>query len=135
MTIPSKVAVGLPPRLRSYVLSVILLGLPVVIWATAAVAGSHPDPRSAFGIAMFFGFALTAELRPVPIDPGGNRNVSLAFVFIIASLFLFGWQWAVLIGSAGIAIAMAVDRAGVLRVVFNASTYALAAGLAGAGSA
>jgi diguanylate cyclase (GGDEF)-like protein len=134
MTIPSKVPVGLPSRLRWHVVAVISAGLPVVIWAAAVVAGSHPDPRSAFGVAMFFGFALTAELCPVPIDPGGNRNVSLAFVFIIASLFLFGWQWAVLIGATGIAVAMAVDRAGLLKVAFNASTYALAAGLAGAGS-
>ena len=135
MTIPSKVTSGLPPRLRWYVLAVVAAGLPVVTWAAVTVAGTHLDPRTAFGIAMFFSFALIAELRPVPIDPAGNRNISLAFVFIIASLLLFGWQWAALIGAAGIGIAMAVDQSGQVKVVFNASTYAVAAGLAGAGGA
>ena len=101
MTIPSKVTSGLPPRLRWYVLAVVAAGLPVVTWAAVTVAGTHLDPRTAFGIAMFFSFSLIAELRPVPIDPAGNRNISLAFVFIIASLLLFGWQWAALIGAAG----------------------------------
>jgi diguanylate cyclase (GGDEF)-like protein/putative nucleotidyltransferase with HDIG domain len=133
MTIPSKVTSGLPPRLRWYVLAVVAAGLPVVTWAAVTVAGTHLDPRTAFGIAMFFSFALIAELRPVPIDPAGNRNISLAFVFIIASLLLFGWQWAALIGAAGIGIAMAVDQSGQVKVVFNASTYAVAAGLAGVG--
>ena len=79
---------------------------------------------------MFFCFALIAELRPVPVDPAGNHNISLAFVFIIASQLLFGWQWSVISGAVGIATAMAVHRVPAIKVLFNACTYAIAAGLA-----
>ena len=60
---------------------------------------------------MFFVFTLLAEWRPVPIDPAGNRLVSLAFVFIIASGLIFGWEWSVLIGARAIGLAMGVCAA------------------------
>ena len=75
---------------------------------------------------MFFVFTLLAEWRPVPIDPAGNRLVSLAFVFIIASRLIFGWEWSVLIGAGAIGLAMAGARSEPLKVAFNAATYAIA---------
>ena len=82
------------------------------------------------GIAMFFCFAMLAEWRPVPIDPAGRRLVSLAFVFIISSQLLFGWEWSVLTGAAAIAVSMAFSRAEPLKIFFNSATYAIATGLA-----
>ena len=79
---------------------------------------------------MFFAFTTLAEWRPMPIDSGGRRLVSLAFVFIIACQMLFGWEWSVLTGAAAIGLAMASVRVEPLKVVFNSAAYALAAGLA-----
>ena len=79
---------------------------------------------------MFFSFTILAEWRPVPIDPEGRRLVSLAFVFIIASQLLFGWEWSVLIGAVAIGFATAFADERPFKVAFNSATYAIAAGLA-----
>ena len=123
-------AAAMPSPLRWYVLATSVVGVPVVAGAAAAAALSHPSPRSMLGIAMFFCFAILAESRPVPIDPAGRRLVSLAFVFIIASQILFGWEWAILTGAAAIGVCMAFSRAEPLKVFFNSATYAIATGLA-----
>jgi diguanylate cyclase (GGDEF)-like protein/putative nucleotidyltransferase with HDIG domain len=101
-----------------------------VAGAAAAAFMSHPSPRSMLGIAMFFCFMILAEWRPVPIDPAGGRLVSLAFVFIIASQLLFGWEWSVLTGATAIGLATTFARDDALKVAFNSATYAIAAGLA-----
>src|SRR5262245_44914945 len=119
----------LPPRLRWYALAVIAAGLPVVAAAAVPAARSHPSPHVILGVAMFFVFTLLAEWRPVPIDPAGNRLVSLAFVFIIASRLIFGWEWSVLIGAGAIGLAMAGARSEPLKVGFNGATYAIAGAL------
>jgi diguanylate cyclase (GGDEF)-like protein/putative nucleotidyltransferase with HDIG domain len=120
----------LPPRLRFHVLATVLVGLPVVAAAAASAIASRSSTEALIGIALFSCFALLAELRPVPVDTGGKRDVSLAFVFVISVQVLFGWQWSVLAGSAGIALAMALGRSAPLKVLFNAAVYAIAAGVA-----
>jgi diguanylate cyclase (GGDEF)-like protein len=120
----------MPPRLRWYVLAVSAAGLPVAAGAVSAAARSDPGATTSLGIAMFCAFALVAELRPVPLDPAGRRDVSLAFVFIISAQLLFGWEWSVLAGALGIGGAMAVSRHQPMKIAFNASTYAIAAGAA-----
>lgn len=111
-------------------LATCVAGTPVVAWAAITAARSHPTPRSLFGVALFFGFTAFAEWRPVPIDAAGKQLVSLAFVFIIATQLLFGWEWSVLIGAAAIGIAMASTRVQPVKVAFNSAAYALAAGTA-----
>src|SRR5438094_771587 len=63
-------------------------------------------------------------------DTEGKRLVSLAFVFIVSSEILFGWEWSVVIGAVGISLAMTLDRAQPIKVAFNGATYAIASGLA-----
>ena len=124
------IGVALPPRLRWYVLATIAVGVPVVAAAALAAARSAPSARTLLGVATFFCLAILAEWRPVPIDVEGKRLVSLAFVFIISSQLLFGWEWSTLIGALGIGFAMTIDRSEPIKVAFNSAAYALAAGLA-----
>jgi diguanylate cyclase (GGDEF)-like protein/putative nucleotidyltransferase with HDIG domain len=126
----SNSALALPSRLHWYVLATCVVGAPVVVGAAAAAFMSHPSPRSILGIAMFFCFMILAEWRPVPIDPAGRRLVSLAFVFIISSQLLFGWEWSVLSGAIAIGLATTFARDEPFKVAFNSATYAIAAGLA-----
>src|SRR5437868_1864080 len=117
---------SLPPGLRWYVLATIAIGVPATGVALGLSAEAHVTPRTVAGIATFFLLTILAEWRPVPIDPDGKRLVSLAFVFIVSSEILFGWEWSVLIGAVGIGVAMTLDRAQPIKVVFNGATYAIA---------
>jgi diguanylate cyclase (GGDEF)-like protein/putative nucleotidyltransferase with HDIG domain len=125
-----RIGQSLPPRLRWYVLAVMAVGVPAILVAAVLSAQAHMTPRTLVGVATFFVFTLLAEWRPVPIDPQAERLVSLAFVFIIASEILFGWDWAVLIGAVGIGVAMSLDRVPPIKVAFNGAGYAIATGLA-----
>lgn len=127
-----RVGQALPSRLRWYVLAASAAGLPIVAGAAASAALSRPSGDTLLGTAMFFGFALLSELRPVPVDPAGKRDISLAFVFIISIQLLFGWDWSVLAGAFGITLAMTLSSTSGIKVLFNAATYAIAAGLAAA---
>ncbi len=121
---------ALPPRLRRYVLVVTFAGVPVAAAALVIAARDPLEPHAVLGIASFFALAILAEWRPVPIDVEGKRLVSLAFVFIVSSQLLFGWEWSVVIGSCSIALAMAMDRTEPIKAAFNAATYAIASALA-----
>src|SRR5437764_9352826 len=101
----SRVGPGAPPRLLGFALATIVAGLPLAAGAAYTAAARLPKPTELVGLLVFFGLALLAEMRPVPIDISGGRLVSLAFVFVVAAQFLFGWQWSVLIGAAAIFVA------------------------------
>jgi diguanylate cyclase (GGDEF)-like protein/putative nucleotidyltransferase with HDIG domain len=121
---------GLPPRLRRYVLATIATGVPVAAVAVAVAAVHPPGASAGIGIAAFFLLTMLAEWRPVPIDVEGKRLVSLAFIFIVSSQLLFGWEWSVVIGALGIGLAVTIEGMGPIRVLFNASVYAISGGLA-----
>jgi len=126
---------GFTPRLFVYVTSMIVLAAAALALAGAHVAAAPPANDGAWlGIGLFLALALGSDLRPVPLDEDGN-NVSLAFVFIIASRLIFGWDVAILIAAVSIAPSEIIRRKPVLRVSFNSAAYAIAAISAGITSA
>ena len=76
---------------------------------------------------LFFGLALLADMKPVPLDIENERVVSLAFVFVVSSQILFGWEYAVLSAILGVLVSQMVERRPFVRSVFNAAVYGLAA--------
>jgi diguanylate cyclase (GGDEF)-like protein len=116
---------GLPPRLRGYVVAVVALAVPVVVVA----AGTPPTPNvhDALWLGGFVALAFLADLKPVPLDEDNGHAISLAFVFILASLLLFGWQYGVLIGVLSIMGAQLIEGRPPIRLAFNGAAYALAA--------
>jgi diguanylate cyclase (GGDEF)-like protein/putative nucleotidyltransferase with HDIG domain len=78
-------------------------------------------------VILFFGLALLADMKPVPLDVENERVVSLAFVFVVSSQILFGWEYAVLSAILGVLISQMVERRPFMRSVFNAAVYGLAA--------
>ncbi len=116
---------ALPPRLLRYVVTVIALTVPVAVGAILKVAASTPTLGTVAGVMVFAVAALAAEFKPVPLDEHGARKVSLAFVFLLASQILFGWQYAVIAALLATAVVEGVERGFSLRGLFNTCAYAL----------
>jgi diguanylate cyclase (GGDEF)-like protein/putative nucleotidyltransferase with HDIG domain len=121
---------GYPPRLLAFVATTAVVGATLAAGAALQVASSTLSAQTAAGVAVFFVLALAAEMRPVPLDAEGERLVSLAFVFVVASQPLFGWEWSVLIGATAIAGALLPLRVDALKLAFNSAVYAISAALA-----
>jgi diguanylate cyclase (GGDEF)-like protein len=118
---------GYPPRLYWYIAAVLGVALPVAAGAVVGVAMDPPDLPTSVGVILFFGLALLADMKPVPLDVENERVVSLAFVFVVSSQILFGWEYAVLSAILGVLISQMVERRPFTRSLFNAAVYGLAA--------
>jgi diguanylate cyclase (GGDEF)-like protein len=118
---------GYPPRLYWYIGAVLGVALPVTVGAVVGALIDPPDTTTSVGVALFFGLALLADMKPVPLDVENERVVSLAFVFVVASQILFGWEYAVLTAVLGVLISQMVERRPLLRSLFNGAVYGLAA--------
>ena len=127
---------ALPPGLRRLIATATALALPIVAWAAVRTGLDPPGAGEAFAVTVFLGLALLAEFRPVALDEDGRGSVSrgsvsLAFVFILAGLILFGWEVAVGIATISSLVAQLVDRKPLVRTTYNSSVYALSAFAAG----
>jgi diguanylate cyclase (GGDEF)-like protein len=118
---------GYPPRLYWYIAAVLGVALPVAAGAAVGVITDPPDVSTGIGVILFFGLALLADMKPVPLDVENERVVSLAFVFVVSSQILFGWEYAVLTAVVGVLISQMVERRPFARSLFNAAVYGLAA--------
>ncbi|HJS70175.1 MAG TPA: HD domain-containing phosphohydrolase [Gaiellaceae bacterium] len=118
---------GYPPRLYWYIAAVLGIALPVAAGAVVRVALDPPGLSTWVGVILFFGLALLADMKPVPLDVENERVVSLAFVFVVSSQILFGWEYAVLSAIGGVLVSQMVERRPVARSLFNAAVYGLAA--------
>ncbi len=116
-----------PPRLRRLIASVVALAIPVVAAAAVGIALAPPDAEQALAIILFLTLALLAELKPVPIEEEGMSSVSLAFVFILSSVILFGWEYGILISTVSALVAQLVERKPLDRTAFNTAVYTLSA--------
>ena len=116
-----------PLRLRLLIASALALAIPVVAGAVMAIALDPPGAGEALAVMLFLALALLAELKPVPLEEDDLSTVSLAFVFILASVILFGWEYGVAIAATSALVAQLVEKKPLLRTSFNTSVYALSA--------
>ena len=82
--------------LLRFVIATVAVTTPVAVGAVLHIAAHPRNLGTAVGVALVFVAALAAEYKPVPLDESGGRTVSLAFVFLLSTQFLFGWEYAVL---------------------------------------
>jgi diguanylate cyclase (GGDEF)-like protein len=125
--VPEQIRPVYPPRLRWLILGVLALGAPIAAGAVVGLVLDPPTARAALAVLLFLAFALLAELKPVPLEEEGVTSVSLAFVFILATVILFGWQEAVLIAGGSALVAQIVEQKPALRIGFNTSVYVISA--------
>ncbi|MDX6594225.1 MAG: hypothetical protein QOJ13_3421 [Gaiellales bacterium] len=114
-----------PPRLLRYVTVVMAITVPVAVGAFLKIAATEPDAGTIAGVVLYFLAATAAEFKPVPLDEKGGRTVSLAFVFLLSTQVLFGWEWAVLSAMVSMVIVQSLNRAPLLRTGFNSASCGL----------
>jgi diguanylate cyclase (GGDEF)-like protein len=116
-----------PGRLRWLSACALILGLPVLAGAVVGIAVDAPARGQAVAALVFLALAILAELKPVPLEEEGLSSVSLAFVFILASLILFGWEYGVLIAAISAFATQTAEKRPLGRTAFNTVVYALSA--------
>jgi diguanylate cyclase (GGDEF)-like protein len=118
---------GFSPRLRALIAYALTLATPVVVGAAVALTLDPPGRTEGLAILLFLALALLAELKPVPLEEDDLSSVSLAFVFILASVILFGWEAAVIVATVSAFTAQMIERRPLVRVAFNTAVYSLSA--------
>jgi diguanylate cyclase (GGDEF)-like protein len=119
------------PRLSAVVAPVCVAGLGTFVTAAVAFAMAPPSSTALVGLAAFLGASLLADRFPVPVDDLDANGVSLAFVFGLSAVVLFGWAAGVLIVFVTPVIVQLLERRPPIRIAYNASAFALAAASAG----
>jgi diguanylate cyclase (GGDEF)-like protein len=118
-------------RLLPVVAPVCLAGLATTVVAAISFATTTHSATVFAGLAAFFGASLLAERFPVPVDDLDANGVSLAFVFGLSAIVLFGWAGGVLVVSVTPAIMQFLDRRPPIRIAYNSFAFALTAASAG----
>ena len=75
--------------------------------------------------------ATLAEAFPVPIENVRSGETSFANVFIVTAAVIYGWETAVIVGVLAMLLVEVYTHKPPVRMLYNASLYALAALAAG----
>jgi diguanylate cyclase (GGDEF)-like protein len=110
---------------------VIAAGLAMVIAAAVTFARQPHSPGTLAALAVLLAASALVERFPVPVPGEGAGYVSLSFLFGVSTIVIFGWAAGVLVVSIAPALTQFFEHRPPLRVAYNASAYAIAAGLAG----
>ena len=106
----SSAAPTYPPRLLRYTTAVVAISVPLVVAAVDSIVQGSIGTGALVGVLLFAIASIVAELNPVPLDETASRSVSLAFIFLLASQVLFGWQYAVIAAIATMGVSQAIER-------------------------
>ena len=122
-----------PARRTLYpvVAPVCAVGLAAVVAATVSFATAEHGATVLAGLAAFLAASLLADRFPVPVDDLDANGVSLAFVFGLSAIVLFGWAAGVLVVTATPAIMQLLERRPPVRIAYNSFAFALTAASAG----
>jgi len=118
-------------RLKTLVVCACAAGVVVGAVAAVRVAQSPPSARRCAALAAFLVFIAVAERYPVPVEDTSLRGYSLATVFNVAGVILFGWEPMVFVCILSLAGGSAWTRQPLMKVVYNAAALVLAVASAG----
>ncbi|TML42092.1 MAG: diguanylate cyclase [Actinobacteria bacterium] len=113
------------------VIPVCVTGLATVVAAALSFGMATHSVTVLAGLAAFLGASLLADRFPVPVDDLDANGVSLAFVFGLSAIVLFGWAAGVLVVSATPAVMQLLERRPAVRIAYNSFAFALTAASAG----
>jgi len=114
---------------RLLVLVGIVCSAGVAVAAVAAVRLAHNPPpgREYASLATILALALIAERYPVSIENANLRGYSLAAVFNVAGIVLFGWEPMVFVSVLSLVIASAWLHRARMRIAYNAAVLSISA--------
>src|SRR5256885_4897286 len=107
------------------------VGLAPVVAATVSFVTAAHGATVLAGLAAFLAACLLADRFPVPVDDLDGNGVSLAFVFGLSAIVLFGWAAGVLVVAATPAVMQLLERRPPIRIAYNSFAFALTAASAG----
>src|SRR5919204_295105 len=121
---------GLPPRLLAVLVPVVAAGTITLVWAAERFASQPHSGRTLLGLALLVTASMFAERFPVPVEGADAGGVSLLYVFVVATIVLFGWEEGALLAAIGTFTQLLQHRP-VIRVTYNAAVFGAAAAIAG----
>src|SRR5438105_8932366 len=121
---------GLPPRVLAVVVPVVTAGVFTLIWAAYRFGSQAHSARTLLGLGLLVTASMFAERFPVPVEGADAGGVSLLYVFVVATILIFGWQTGALLASIGTFTQLLQHRP-VIRVSYNAAVFAISAAVAG----
>jgi diguanylate cyclase (GGDEF)-like protein len=113
-------------RLKLLVSVVCCVGVAVAAVAAVRIAQSPPSGRHWLALGAFLVFIAIAERYPVPVESTSLRGYSLATVFNVAGIILFGWEPMVFVCVLSLLAGSARTRQPRMRVAYNAAVLAVA---------
>src|SRR6266540_7304705 len=121
---------GLPPRLLAVLLPVCIAGLVTLAWSAVWFAREPHSGNDLVGLLLLLAASMFAERFPVPVEGADAGGVSLLYVFVVATIVLFGWEAGALLAAIGTFTQLLQHRP-VVRVSYNAAVFGGAAAIAG----
>ena len=122
---------ALPARLLAVLAPVSLAGLAIVAVAIHEFATTPREVADLVGIATLFVVVVIAERHPVPVEGIDTRGVSLGVVFAVSAVVLFGWETGTLVWVGALVVANLIDHRPLVRMQYNAATFAIGCAAAG----
>ncbi len=122
---------GLPPRLLAVLVPVCGAGAATLAWAAYRFGSEPHSGRTLLGLALLVMASMFAERFPVPVEGADAGGVSLLYVFVVATIVLFGWQTGALLAAIGTFTQLLQHRP-LIRVSYNAAVFGISAAVAGA---
>jgi diguanylate cyclase (GGDEF)-like protein len=124
---------GLPPRLLAVLVPVCAAGAVTLVVAAAGFAREPHSGGNLLGLAALLAASMFAERFPVPVEGADAGGVSLLYVFVVATIVLFGWEAGALLAAIGTFTQLLQHRPAI-RVTYNAAVFTIAAAVAGVAS-
>ena len=121
---------GLPPRLLAVLVPVCGAGLLTLGYAAYWFAHEPHSGSTLLGLGLIVAASMFAERFPVPLEGADVGGVSLLYVFVVATIVIFGWETAALLAAIG-TFTQLVQHRPTVRVVYNAAVFGIAAAVAG----
>jgi diguanylate cyclase (GGDEF)-like protein/putative nucleotidyltransferase with HDIG domain len=128
-------AASVTPGVLALVLAVTAGAAAAVAAATAELVGDGLSAEAFAGLLALFAAAAFTEAFPLPIRSIPIGRTSLASVFVVGAIAIYGWAEGTLLSFLMQLMVEAGRRRPAMRVAYNSSVYALAAAAGGAAAA